>query len=182
MIGVGLVWLATRFLRPVRQLSAPLCLLVFGAMLVVGPAVLTRTMSIDLGKRERIVGNERHISLTGWDGKSYEFLSGKPDTVVLQMANQDVDDETLDFVAKMNQLRELDLNDSAITDGGLPKLAKLPSLETLRLRATKITDAGFRDHLFEMETLRQLDLRQTLVEVETVEEWKRRGESRRAFR
>ena len=178
---VGAVWFAKRLFRSPRRLLAPICLMLLGLVLLVGPALISRTMSVELGKRERIVNNERHISLTGWDGEGYTFLQTIPDTVVLQMGNADVDDKTLDLLRGMSKLRELDLNDSSITDDGLAKIAKLPSLRTLRLRGTKITDAGFHEHLMNLPTLKQLDLRQTNVEMETVEAWKNGGEARRAF-
>lgn len=164
-----------------RKWALPLGLLVLGSLLVAGPAVLSRTMAVDLGPREEIVNTERHLSLTGWDRQNYDFLAAKQDTVVLQMGNPDVTDETLNLLAKMQQLRELDLNDSAITDKGLEKLAALPALTTLRLRGTRITDAGFRQHLAPLSNLQNLDLRQTAVTPETVEQWKAAQPSRRAF-
>src|SRR5262249_55609210 len=47
---------------------------------------------VSLGPREKIVDGERHITLTGWNEADYSILRQKPDTVVLQMANSDVDD------------------------------------------------------------------------------------------
>jgi len=178
---IGLIWLVASLINKPRRFVPPLLLLMLAAALIVGPAIISRNMVVDLGKHERIVNNERHITLTGWDEDSYTFLQGMSDTVVLQMANQDVTDDTLDLLANMSSLRELDLNDSAVTDAGLAKLAKLPALETLHLRATKTSDSGFREHLMNLITLKQLDLRQTAVSAETVEEWKNGDDSRRAF-
>lgn len=178
---IGLIWLVASLVKTPRRVVPPLFLLMLAAALLIGPAIISRTMSVDLGKRERIVNNERHISLTGWDGDSYTFLQGMPDTVVLQMGNPDVTDETIDLLANMSSLRELDLNDSSVTDVSLAKLAQLPALETIRLRGTKISDVGFREHLMNATTLKQLDLRETEVSAEAVEEWKSGGDSRRAF-
>ena len=179
---VAIVWLLANLLRgQFGKLKMPLALLLLGGSLILGPAAISRSMTVDLGPREKIVSNERHLSLTGWDGESYELLRTKPDTIVLQMGNADVEDATLDLLAEMTQLRELDLNDSSITDAGLAKLSKLPALRTLRLRATKISDAGFRQYLMNLPTLKQLDLRETAVSVETVEEWKNADSTRRAF-
>ncbi len=178
---IALCWLVVSLFKKPRRLVPPIFMLMVAIALVAGPAVISRTMTVSLGKIERIVDGERHIMLNGWDGDSYTFLRTVPDAVVLQMANADVTDETLDVLANMPKLRELDLNDSSVTDLGLAKLAKLPSLETLRLRGTKITDEGFRQHLMESSTLKQLDLRETAVTLEIVEQWKAGGESRRAF-
>ena len=142
---IALVWLVVSLLRKPRRLVPPLFLLMLGFVLLVGPALISRTMSVSLGKIERVVDEELHLSLTGWDGESYAFLQTKPDTIVLQMGNADVTDDTLSLLANMSRLRELDLNDSSITAVGLPILAKLPSLETLRLRGTKITYRGALD-------------------------------------
>lgn len=180
---IGVVWLLATFVRgKFGKLQGPIAALLLGGALILAPALLSRMMAVDLGPREKIVSNERHISLTGWDGETYQLLSSKMDTVVLQMGNADVSDETLNLLARMDQLRELDLNDSSITDTGLAKLAELPALRTLRLRATKITDAGFRQHLMNLPALKQLDLRETSVTAETVEEWKNADSTRRAFR
>jgi hypothetical protein len=51
-------------------------------------------VSVDLGPREKQVEGETHLTLTGWDGTDYSILRGKPQTVVLQMANPDVTDQT----------------------------------------------------------------------------------------
>ena len=51
-------------------------------------------VSIDLGPREKIVDRELHVTLTGWNRNTadYVVLRSKPDIVVLQMANPDVTD------------------------------------------------------------------------------------------
>jgi hypothetical protein len=126
---------------------------------------------IDLGPRDKIVDGERHLTLTGWDKKDYSVLRARPDTVVLQMANADVTDATLDYLKPMSQLRELDLNDTQVTDAGLTKIHDKP-LVILRLRNTAITDAGFRGNLLTLDSLMELDLRATAVEPATFREWK----------
>jgi hypothetical protein len=130
------------------------------------------------GPREKQVEGERHITLTGVNAADYASLQNKPDVVVLQMANSDVTDETLNYLRGMNQLRELDLNDTKVTDDGLAVLAELPRLEDLRLARTAITDAGFRKHLLGKESLRKLDLTGTKVKGPTKREWKKAKEGR----
>lgn len=179
---VGLIWLLRcLFGGNLRKAIVPLGVLLVGAALLVGPAIVSHNMAVDLGARETLVGNERHITLTGWDGESYEFLAAKPDTVVLHMGNPDVTDSTLQFLSGMSELRELDLNDSIVSDTGLIEIARLPALKTLRLRATNVTDGGFREHLAKMASLRQVDVRATSVSTEAVEKWKSAEDGRRAF-
>lgn len=179
---VAVIWLLRcLFGGRFRQVLLPAGLLLVGTLFLIGPAIVSHSMAVDLGPRETMVEGERHITLTGWDGSSYEFLAGKADTIVLQIGNADVTDATLELLSGMSQLRELDLNDATVTDVGLAILAKLPALRTLRLRATQISDAGFRRHLAPMPTLKQIDLRETPVSAEAVEEWKSAEAGRRAF-
>ena len=58
----------------------------------------------------------------------------------------------------MSRLKELDLNNTQVTDAGLKVLKDLPVLRTLRLKNTKVTDRGFHDTLAGKESLMQLDL------------------------
>ncbi len=125
------------------------------------------------GPREKQVNDELHITLTGVSAADYAMLQNKPNVVVLQMANPDVNDETLHYLRGMDQLRELDLNDTKVTDEGLAVLAELPHLEELRLARTTITDAGFRKHLAGKESLLKLDLTGTKVKGKTKREWKK---------
>jgi hypothetical protein len=157
-------------------------LILLGLAVMVTPFVLTRyVVPIDLGPRERIVDGERHITLTGWDRHDYSFLREKPDVVVLQIANPDVTDATLESLTGMARLRELDIERSAITDRGLRVLARLPALETLHLKDTNITDAGFREALGSSGTLRMLDVRGTPVSAETIQAWRKAKPGRRVL-
>jgi hypothetical protein len=122
-----------------------------------------------------------HLTLTGWDRKSYSILAYKPEAVVLQMANPDVNDETLDYVKGMKDLQELDLNETGITDKGLAVLEGLPVLERLRVARTRITDQGFRDRLAGKESLMMLDVRGTEIKSETTKAWRDAKPGRRVM-
>ena len=111
------------------------------------PPLYRLLVPIDLGPRETIVDGQRHITLTGWDRKDYALLGSKHDVAVLQMANPDVTDQTLEHLKGMNRLKELDLNDTQVTDSGLKILRDLPALASLRLKNTKVTDQGFQESL-----------------------------------
>jgi hypothetical protein len=132
-------------------------------------------------EKEEVYGKEiegRHLTLTGWNKKNYTTLWTKWDTVVLQMANPDVTDETLVYVLPMAGLYELDLNDTQITDRGLAILKTMPQLRRLHLRGTHITDAGFRENLLPMDSLMQVDVRETPVAKETLTEWRKAKKGR----
>jgi hypothetical protein len=96
------------------------------------------------------------------------------------MANADVTDSTLDYLQSMANLRELDLNDTKVTDAGVPKIKGKP-LVTLRLRNTAITDAGFRENFLGLDSLMELDLRGTAVLPATFRDWKTAKPGRKGF-
>ena len=71
--------------------------------------------------------------MTGSDPKDTPDLKLKQDVAVLQMANSDVTDASLESLRGMKVLRELDLNGSQVTDAGLEVLKGLPALTSLRI-------------------------------------------------
>src|SRR5262245_58870134 len=163
------------FFVSLRRAWAPLLLMLFGAAVVASPHGIKyyqRTF-VDLGERLKVVDGEEHVTLTGWDKKDYALLERLPDTVVLQMANEDVTDETLKHLEGMSRLQELDLNDTQVTDAGLKLIVQLPKLQRLRLRNTRITDAGFRESLMPLELLRNVDVTGTAFKGSTLRQWKK---------
>lgn len=170
-------------IRNRQTLKIPLRLLLVGAVLAGGALTAGRLVGRfpPLGEREKLVDGQRHLTLTGWDRKDYELLREKTDATVLQMANLDVTDETVDLLKEFKQLRELDLNGSRLTDAGLAKVAALPALEILRIRATQISDEGFQRYLFPKPTLHEIDARQTAISPKTLREWKNQDPERRKY-
>jgi hypothetical protein len=158
-----------------RRTWGPLLVLLLGGVLIAAPHAIKyyQREYVDLGERLKLVDGEQHVTLTGWDKTDYGLLDRLPDTVVLQIANPEVTDETLDHLQGMSRLQELDLNDTQVTDAGLKRLAQLPKLQRLRLRNTRITDAGFRESLMSLELLRNVDVTGTAVKGSTLREWKR---------
>jgi hypothetical protein len=71
-----------------------------------------------------------------------------------------VTDEGLRHLARLPNLRHLDLGGTAITDRGLAVLRDLPQLESISLAMTRITDAGAAD-LAHCHELRQVNLNWT---------------------
>jgi len=64
---------------------------------------------------------------------------------VLNLGDTEITDVGLKEVAKLQQLTHLWLYNTPITDAGLKELAKLQKLELLVLGDTKITDAGLKE-------------------------------------
>ncbi len=167
--------------RHPRKGAIPLALFLMCLLIAATPAIYTLTVPPDRNALERDVGGEKHLTITGSDPKTAPDLKQKQDVAVLQMANPDVTDKSLESLKEMKLLRELDLNGSQVTDAGLEILKELPALTALRLARTKITDKGFRSTLFAKESLMQLDLRGTDVKRETVQAWRDAKPGRRVM-
>jgi hypothetical protein len=159
----------------------PAVLVAVGIVGLTLPAAVTRFAPIDLGKHESRVDGERHVTLTGWDRKDYSILARMPDVVVLQMANPDVTDQTLGYLAELKSLRELDVAGSQITDAGLAKLTGLSKLQKLIVSRTKVTDSGLGPLLEKLPELKQLDARETGVTPTVLRPWLKAKAGRRAL-
>ncbi len=187
---IGLCWMFIRLMEvwlrkmPWKRLKAPALLIVLSMLMTGLPIVINSALTrlISLGPLEKIVAGERHITLTGWDRHDYSVIANRTDTIVLQMANADVTDETLRYLAGLKELRELDLNNTQVADAGLKELSELPKLRDLRLARTRITDDGFRQYLLGKESLLNLDLTGTSVASKTVREWKSANSERKALK
>ena len=182
VIAVGCLGLIVRAFRHWRKGLGPLTLIALGLVITGFPPTYQLLVPINLGPRERIVDGQRHITLTGWDRKDYALLRSKQDVAVLQMANPDVTDQTLELLKGMNILKDLDLNNTQVTDIGLKILKDLPVLDTLHLKNTKITDQGFQEALASKESLLRLDLTGTKVSGETAQAWRQARNGRRVMR
>jgi len=182
VIAVGCLGLVVRAFRHWRKGLAPLMLIGIGLVITGFPPAYRLLVPINLGPRERIVNGQWHITLTGWDHNDYAFLGSKHDVAVLQMANHDVTDRTLELLKGMNTLKELDLDNTQVTDVGLKILKDLPALNALHLRNTGITDRGFQEELARKESLQLLDLSGTQVSRETAQAWRKAKDGRRVLR
>jgi len=153
---------------------APAWLLVVAGLLIAAPyaASFYERNFVPLAPYEQLVDGERRVTLTGLTNFDYALLRRHPDLGVVQMANADVTDATLEHLRGLTQLRSLDVSDSKITDAGLAKIAALPGLVELRLARTTITDAGFQEHLAKKDSLLKLDLTGTEIKGKTKREWK----------
>ena len=181
LASVGALWLLGRGLavlmrrRARRQLLQPLLLVAAGLVVGAVPFAYQRAYLaiVGLGERERVIGGERALNLTGWDRGGYEILREKPDIVMLEMGNKDVTDDTLALLGGLPRLKELTLNDSALTDAGLAKLAGLPQLESLRIARTQVTAEGVRAFLAAPPPrLRQIDVSGNRIPTSILRQWK----------
>jgi hypothetical protein len=173
----GLAFTVTHFRRAVF----PVLLCLAGLAVMAVPVIAARTgLTVDLGERVKIVDGERHVTLTGWDRTDYSILAKLPDTVVLQMANPDVTDATLDHLSGMPTLRELDVKDTQITDAGADTLAALPGLTIVRIARTKVTPDGVAK-LLAKPGLTQIDVRGLGVPAKALREWKNAAPDQRKY-
>jgi hypothetical protein len=166
-----------------RKALGALLVMLLGVAVALAPLAINRfyPFGVDLGPLETMVNGELHITLTEWQPKDmdYSMLKARPDTVVLQMANKDVTDRTLENLRGLKKLRKLDLSKTQVTDEGLSVLKEFPNLEVLFLNQTKITDAGVRQNIFPIESLKELNVRNTAVTKKTLNEWKAAREGRK---
>jgi hypothetical protein len=169
--------------RHFRQARGALLVGLLAALVLATPYALSyyERHFVKLAPYEQMVDGERRITLTGLADFDYATLQDKRDTVVLQMANADVSDQTLEYLRGMNRLRKLDLSGTRITDEGLRVLADLPGLQELYLARTAITDEGFRKYLAPREGLLKLDLTGTQVKGKTKRDWKKHKPDEREF-
>jgi hypothetical protein len=166
-----------------RRAIGPVCVLLLAAVVVAAPyaASYYERHFIPLKPYEQVVDGQLRITLTGLKDFDYATLRQRPKVVVLQMANPDVVDQTLENLKGMDNLVELDLNGTQITDSGLAIIADLPQLKTLRIARTKITDEGFHKYLFSKESLVRLDLTGTEVKSKTKRDWKKQKPDEREY-
>ena len=170
-------------LRHFRKAAGPVCMLLLAGVVVAAPYAVNyyERHFVPLKPYEQVVDGELRITLTGLKDFDYATLREKPQVVVLQMANPDVDDRTLENLKGMDHLAELDLNGTQITDEGLAIVAALPQLKTLRIARTKITDEGFHKHLFSKQSLEHLDLTGTEVKSKTKRDWRKQKPDAREY-
>jgi hypothetical protein len=173
--------LAVLFLiRHFKKAIAPAAVMLLGVLVALAPFVYTHLVPPDLGPFIKPDNEGRLvIGLSGWNRTDYSVVEAYPKVVKLEMANADVNDQTLQYLKNCKELRELDLNHTQVTDAGLAVLAGLPNLEVLHMRGTKVTDAGFKQHLEALPALKQIDFRDTEVSLETQKEWKKAEKGRK---
>lgn len=122
-----------------------------------GKRIVTPPRGISLGS-PRVSGPKRPM-LTP---KDLEPLGDLRHVVSLSLGGKFVDDDTLDLLRNMDELRNLSITYSRITDGGLKKLVRFKILRGLTLDGNNITDAGAAT-LAKFPALEAITLEQTRV-------------------
>lgn len=87
--------------------------------------------------------------------------------IELNLWRQEITDEGVAGISKLENLKRLNLSDSKITDQSLEGIARLANLEELGLAGTQISDEGLR-HLAGLKKLTMLNLTRTGVSDEGV--------------
>lgn len=167
-----------------RKSRKPLVLILSGLLIGAAPFAFSHGLELllGLGERERIIAGERHLVLTGWDQPDYSILNSRSDVVVLEMANPNVDDETLKLLLPLTKLRELTLNDAVISDEGLKLLRQFPALESLRVARTKITKDGVVEFLADPPAkLKELDVSGNSIPASALRKWKNQEPETRRY-
>ncbi len=164
-----------------RRTIAPLILFFFGAAVAATPYLMTHHVMPHLKNYpwEKTVDGELHVTLTGLADFDYTVLKDRKNIAVLQMANPDVADRTLDNLRGMESLYELDISNTKLTDAGLATLKTLPNLRVLRIARTKVTDDGFVQNLSENDRLVEIDARETDIKGSTLRKWKNAKDDRK---
>lgn len=176
--------LAVLFLSPVaaplytithgRRAAAPVLLLLVGLIVVGSPYALNRLFPPPaVAVREDKPDGPRDTLTGATETAVAAYLREHRDATVLQMANRpDVTDAILPLLRDMPHLRELDLNDTAITDTGLATLASLPNLESLRIARTRTTPEAVEQHILTLPKLKQIDVSGLKIPTKVLRAWK----------
>lgn len=94
------------------------------------------------------------------DSKVAGLLPIKENVVQLDLGRTVITDAALKTVSQLPRLISLDLRQTKVTDAGLEALVGLKKLETLNLYGTEITDAGLK-HLAKIKSLKNVYLWQS---------------------
>jgi hypothetical protein len=160
--------------RHFRKALGPVLVMLLAVAVAATPVVVNKLNLIPAQEKpiEKTVEGEPTLTVTGLTDFDYSTLKDKSYLEVLQMANEDVTDQTLDNLKGLKRLYKLDLSNTRITDDGLRVLKDLPELRVLFLNGTGVTDEGIRQNIFPIETLMELSLLRTKVSKATRDEWR----------
>ena len=204
LVAVGYLWLVVRAFRtgtwwgsatvllapigvPVyagahwRRALLPVAVALVGGLVAASPIVINRLVPAKKEEIKNVTPGETDLTVTGLTGYDYASLRSKTDLTVLQMANSDVTDATVEHLQGLANLKRLDLSDTAVTDASIPLLAALPALEDVKLARTKVTDAGVKKLLAEAKRLRAIDVRGTDAKTATLRDWKNADKDNRNY-
>ena len=93
---------------------------------------------------------------------SFAHLAGVPNVQIARFTGPGITDAGMESLAKLTELKRLDLTDSAIGDETLQAVSQLGKLEAVLLRRTAVTDDGLVA-LTGLPKLRAVDLRNSNI-------------------
>ncbi len=174
--AIGLMWLIIRLFPVLRTIIArgfkPGLVILLGVAIIASPYAINKYFPPENKPIANVTTGERDLTLTDKAGLDYAKELSEKNWTILQLANPDVTDATVELLRPMVELKRLDLSRTAITDKSLELLATLPKLEDLKLTSTKITDAGLKKFLETSPSIRSLTVDGTDVKTATLRAWK----------
>ena len=121
-----------------------------------------------LAAGSHLIEGNLHISGTKASEVNMEdLLVLKEQLVWLQLPNCEVQDEHLQTIGQLSELRKLDLSQNQVTDEGITLLMGLSQLEYLNVYGNEITDEALAT-LLQLSNLKRLYLRETKVTLQGI--------------
>jgi hypothetical protein len=176
----GLVYAAAHF----RRALGPLLVMLAGLLVAGGAVAYNRLVPPPKEAVTEDKDGEKRGTLTGaTESDLVEYLKANRDLAVLQMAGRkELTDEVLaEHVRGMPNLRELDVNDTPITDKGLEVLASLPKLEAVRIARTKATPEGVQKHVLSLKGVKNIAVGGLGVPTKVLREWRNADPENRRY-
>lgn len=187
--GWGIATLIVPVIGPLAFLSkhfprakSPVTLVLLGFVLVFLPLAINAAFGEKQAQHalQRTTGGMKEFTATNAVNPDYDAISVNSDLTTVQAARADFTDEVAERLRGLTKLKTLDLSDSTITDKSLAIIATLPTLEKLSLARVKdISEAGFQDTILKMPSLKEIDVRGTVIKVETLRAWRAVGTDRK---
>ncbi len=100
-----------------------------------------------------------------------DLLLIKDQLIWLQLAKSNINDQDLEVIGKLTNLRKLNLSQNSITDQGVSQLVSLKNLQQLNLYGNQITEKSIGT-LKQLDKLKKLFLWQTGISPESIERLK----------
>jgi hypothetical protein len=133
-------------------------------MRIAGPAVNDALLARtpDLKHLYELSLDISHITVSG-----FQSIARMPNLRYLQIGGRNLTDADIDDLAGMTRLERLDICGSGLTDAGLEKLTQLPNLNSIMLYNNPITKASL-GKLEQLPHLTSLDIRSTQIEEDSL--------------
>ena len=167
-VAIGLLWLLIVAFRTgfLKKALLPVFVVLLGAGMALSIPIYNRLYPTPVqttGAEEKKTNSEgvveERLTLTGAAREEYAKLKGGKKYAVVQWANKDVTDEDAAVLKEMAPLREIDLNDTVITDKTVEILMELKNLEVVRVERTAATISAVEKLPAALPKLRELYVR-----------------------